>query len=185
MSWIRVVHESDADGALADVYDRVGRQRGKVANIMRVQSLAPAAMAAHVDLYLDLMFSRGGLTRAERELIAVVVSGANGCHYCTLHHAAALEAWWRDADRVARLRRDPDSAGLSARETRLVDYAERLTRSPADVKESDVQALRTAGLTDREILQANMITAYFNFVNRIAEGLGVDAPQDEVGGYRY
>jgi uncharacterized peroxidase-related enzyme len=185
MSWIRVVREDEADGALAEAYEEVVRSRGKLSAIMRIQSLAPKAMRAHLDLYLALMFDRGGLGRAERELIAVVVSVENGCEYCTLHHAAALEAWWKDRERVERLRESPGSAGLSDREAALVDYALALTRSPAEVREGDVERLRAAGLADEEILQANMITAYFNFVNRVAEGLGVEPTPDEVVGYRY
>lgn len=185
MSWIRVVDEEEADGPLAEVYERIARNRGKVSNIMRVQSLAPDAMAAHLDLYMTLLFGKGGLGRAERELVAVVVSRANGCEYCVLHHAAALEAWWKDPRKVERLLEDPGSVDLSPRETALVDYARRLTGSPADVGEDDLVALREAGLSDEEILQANMITSYFNFVNRVAEGLGVEAPPEEVRGYRY
>jgi len=152
---------------------------------MRIQSLAPKAMQAHLELYLEIMFSKGGLSRAERELVAVVVSMENGCEYCTLHHAAALEAWWKDAERVERLRRDPATAELSRREAALVEYALGLTREPAALTERDLAPLQSAGLTDEEVLQANMITAYFNFVNRIAEGLGVEAPPEEVEGYRY
>ncbi len=185
MNWIRVIHEDEAEGELADVYQQIAKKRGKLSNIMRIQSLAPQAMQAHLDLYLEVMFSKGGLSRAERELVAVVVSMENGCEYCTLHHAAALEAWWKDADRVARLRRDPATAELSPREAALVEYALGLTREPAALTEGDLAPLRSAGLTDEEVLQANMITAYFNFVNRIAEGLGVEAPPEEVEGYRY
>jgi uncharacterized peroxidase-related enzyme len=185
MSWIRVIPEERAEGALSDVYGRIARSRGRVSNIMRVQSLAPGAMAAHLDLYLDLMFSKGGLSRAERELVAVVVSVANGCEYCSLHHAAALEAWWKAPERVERLMKNPDRADLSPREQALARYARTLTLSPNAVEAGGVESLRDAGLSDEEILQANMITAYFNFVNRIAVGLGVEAPPEEVGGYRY
>jgi uncharacterized peroxidase-related enzyme len=185
MSWIHVIAEDQAEGTLSEVYDRIARTRGRVSNIMRVQSLAPGAMAAHMDLYLELMFSKGGLSRAERELVAVVVSMANRCEYCTLHHAAALEAWWKDAERVERLKEDPAGVDLSPRERALARYARTLTLSPVTVEAEDVERLRGVGLSDEEILQVNMITAYFNFVNRIAVGLGVEAPAEEVGGYRY
>lgn len=185
MSWIRVIPEEEAQGALAETYERIRKERGKLSNIMRIQSLDPEAMEAHLDLYMRLLFRKGGLSRAERELIAVVVSTANGCEYCTLHHAAALAAWWKDRGRVEELKRDPSRAGLSDREAGLVAYAQALTRSPAAVEEDAVKRLREVGMDDQEILQANMITAYFNFVNRIAEGLGVEAPPEEVEGYRY
>ncbi len=185
MSWIRIVPESEAEGKLKDIYHRISSSRGKVSNIMRVQSLQPGAMEAHLDLYMQLLFKRGGLSRPERELIAVAVSRENGCRYCTLHHEAALEAWWKDADRVAAFRKGPGEASLNERETALVQYAVKLTAEPEKVEQEDVEALRRAGLSEEEILQANLIASYFNFANRIANGLGVDAPPDEVSGYRY
>ncbi|TVP54576.1 MAG: peroxidase [Gemmatimonadales bacterium] len=185
MSWIPMVSEEEAEGELAEVYREISGRRGKLSNIMRVQSLAPRAMKIHLDLYVELMFSRPGLSRAEREMIAVVVSVANDCTYCTLHHEAALHAWWKDADRVRRLRNDPDGVELSDRERALVEYAQELTRAPAEVDSGAIDRLREVGLADDEILQANMIIAYFNFVNRIAEGLGVEAPPGEVEGYEY
>lgn len=186
MSWIHVVTESEADGRLAEAYERIARQRGKVSNIMRVHSLAPDAMVAHMDLYRTLMFEKGGLSRAECELIAVVVSVENRCEYCTLHHAAALRAWWKSQDRVDRLiAGDLEGADLSERELAVVDYAQALTRSPREVGPEQVERLREAGLGDDEILRTNLIASYFNFANRITEGLGVTAPPDEVEGYRY
>ncbi|TVR64141.1 MAG: peroxidase [Gemmatimonadales bacterium] len=185
MTWITTVHEKDAEGELAHIYREIEEGRGKVSNIMRCQSLAPRAMKAHMDLYMELLFARGGLSRAERELIAVVVSVENGCAYCTEHHAEALAAWWRDPKRVARLREDPDTAGLTEREAALTRFARILTREPSESGLEGVEALRAVGLECEEILQATLITGYFNFVNRIAEGLGVEAPPDEIGGYRY
>ncbi|MEX2526243.1 MAG: peroxidase-related enzyme [Gemmatimonadota bacterium] len=185
MSWIRQIHETDAAGKVARVYNKIQEKRGRLSNIMRVQSLAPEAMDAHMDLYLAIMFGKGGLSRAERELMAVVVSVENGCEYCTLHHAAALEAWWKDPERVAGLREDPDHADLNPREAALAEYARILTRHPQNMAAQHLEPLRAHGLTDEEILQANMVVSYFNFVNRIAQGLGVSAPPDEVGGYKY
>jgi len=185
MSWIKEISEEDANGALAEAYERIRSRRGKVANVMRVQSLAPKAMEAHLDLYLDLLFGKGKLTRPERELIAVVVSVQNGCEYCTHHHAAALEAYWKDPERVARLKRDPASAGLSPRESDLAGYATELTARPHAIQEDWIDRLRAHGLEDGEILRANMIIAYFNFVNRMVQGLGVASSEEEIGGYRY
>jgi uncharacterized peroxidase-related enzyme len=185
MSWIHTVPESDAEGELADVYAAIEAGRGKVSNIMRVQSLLPGAMGAHMDLYLELLFRRGGLSRAERELIAVVVSAENRCRYCTLHHLAALEAWWKDPDRARRLADGELEAVGSPREAAIARHARELTRAPDGPGREGVEELRAVGLGDLEILQVTMVTAYFNFVNRVAEGLGVEAPPEEVGGYRY
>lgn len=185
MPWIETITEDDADGPLRAVYDRITGARGKASNIMRVQSLHPEAMAAHLDLYMAVMFGRSGLRRAERELIAVVVSAANGCDYCVRHHAEALRVLWKDDARVAQAAENYRALDLSERERALCDYADALTREPASVSEAAVERLRAAGLSDRDVLDANLIVSYFNFVNRIAEGLGVAFTEEEATGYRY
>jgi uncharacterized peroxidase-related enzyme len=81
MAWIKVIDEEQADGALREAYDQVGKVRGIVANILKIHSLHPKMMTTHLALYRELMFGPSELTRAEREMIAVSVSVANHCHY--------------------------------------------------------------------------------------------------------
>lgn len=81
MAWIKVIDETEAAGKLREVYAEVGAARGRVANILKLHSLHPEAMSAHLHLYRELMFGRSELARAERELIAVAVSVTNHCHY--------------------------------------------------------------------------------------------------------
>lgn len=179
------MEEDQAEGALRQAYERIRSVRGKLSNIMMVQSLDPGAMQAHLELYMALLFSRSGLSREEREAIAVVVSAQNGCAYCVNHHAAALRAYWKDEARVRELGRDYRLLDLSPRLRAILDYAVLLTRDPGAVTEAHVQAMLNEGLSDEEVLNVNMVASYFNFVNRIAEGLGVESTGDEVAGYRY
>ncbi len=81
MALIRTIDEAEATGALAELYGRLAAPDGAVANILKVQSLSPRTLAAHYAFYRELMFGRGALSRAQRELIAVAVSQANECHY--------------------------------------------------------------------------------------------------------
>lgn len=185
MAWIDIIDESAATGALKDVYDDIAQRRGKLSNIMRVHSLHPGAMQAHMELYLRIMFDRSALPREERELLAVVVSAANECPYCIRHHAEALRAYWKDDARVAQAARDYTALDLPERTRALLDYAHRLTRAPGAITEADLERLRAAGLSDRDILDVNLVTSYFNFVNRIALGLGVAFTEDEAQGYKY
>lgn len=90
------------------------------------------------------------------------------------HHGEALRALTNDDEMLASLERDPLSAPLNERRRALVAYAVKLTRTPFDVSERDVEALRSAGLSDEAIHDAAGVTAYFNFVNRTASGLGVE-----------
>lgn len=185
MAWIDTVGEADAGEALSRVYDRIRADRGKLSDIMRVQSLHPAAMQAHMDLYMSVMFSRSGISREERELIAVVVSAANGCEYCVSHHAAALKSYWRDEEKVQKAGADFRALDLPGRTRSMLEYAELLTRRPAAVSEDQVRAMRECGLADEDILTVNLVVSYFNFVNRVAAGLGVEPSEEEVTGYRY
>ncbi|PYQ16896.1 MAG: peroxidase [Acidobacteria bacterium] len=82
MAWIRTVDPAGAEGLLKQIYDAAVRRAGKVFNVVRLQSLRPKVLRASTQLYLELMHApEGALTRAQREMIAVVVSAANGCHY--------------------------------------------------------------------------------------------------------
>ncbi|MGC9308191.1 MAG: peroxidase-related enzyme [Thermoplasmatota archaeon] len=185
MSWIHTISNEDATGALKKSYDMAMDQRGKLSNIMQVQSLYPRAMQAHLDLYMAVMFADSGLSREDRELLALVVSAANGCSYCVRHHAEALGHYWKDEGRVQRLIDDAASVTLSERQNCMVDYARTLTLHPSEMQESDVDRLRRQRLRDEDILAVNLIVSYFNFVNRIALGLGVEYTEDEATGYRY
>ncbi|MBS3939320.1 MAG: carboxymuconolactone decarboxylase family protein [Peptococcaceae bacterium] len=82
MSWIKQIDESEATGKLAELYQQLGGgQHRQVANILKVHSLHPDALEAHLQLYRTIMFGESGLNRAQREMIAVVVSATNACHY--------------------------------------------------------------------------------------------------------
>ncbi len=82
MARIKVVQPEDADKELKDVYDELVQKRGQLSEVLKIQSLHPASIKSHVHFYMDIMFSKTALTRAEKELIAVVVSVANGFVYC-------------------------------------------------------------------------------------------------------
>lgn len=185
MSWIRTISKGEASGQLKKIYDMVEDKRGKLSHIMRVQSLHPEAMQAHLDLYMTIMFGQSGLSREERELIALVVSAATGCPYCIRHHAEALQHYWKDEGRVQQLIDDPASVDLSERHRRMADYARALTLQPDEMDEGYIDGLRKQDLSDEDILAINLIVSYFNFVNRIALGLGVSFTEDEATGYHY
>ncbi len=185
MPWIDVIDEQEATGDLAEVYAALAGKRGKVANIMKVHSLNPRAMQTHMELYMAIMFGSSGLKRETRELIAVVISSANGCDYCVNHHAEALNHYWKDEARLARLVKDYETAELPKEQLAVLGYALKLTRAPHDMTEADLEPLHEAGFSDRDVLEINLIVSYFNFVNRIALGLGVGFTADEVAGYRY
>ena len=185
MAWIKQIVTNEAEGKLKDIYDSLRKKRGKVSNIIIAQSLNPDSMNGHMELYLSIMFNQSGLSRAERELIAVVVSSLNGCDYCINHHAEALNHYWKDDEKIKALIKDYKSIDLSIRTLAILKYAEKLTLSPTLVSEHEISNLRIHGLSDENILNINLIVSYFNFANRVAAGLGVEFSEEEITGYNY
>jgi len=185
MTWIETVPAEAATGRLKQTYERVGAKRGAVANIYQAMSLHPDALAANLELYTSIHFSADSpLSRREREIIATVVSRANGCAYCVSHHADALGRHAKEPGLQALVATDHLKAPLTPRERAMADHADKLTRQPGDVGPADVGALRDAGLSDREILDITLATAYFNFATRVATGLGVSL-EDVDRAYEY
>jgi uncharacterized peroxidase-related enzyme len=183
MSWIKEIEVSEAEGKLAETYATLLRRRGKVSNILKVHSLNPEAMGNHLDLYMTIMFGESGLSRAEREAVAVVVSASNDCQYCVNHHAETLRRYLKDEEIVSLLMTADGLETLEPRLSNIVRYAEKLTTAPAAMTEIDLGELRSEGLSDEDILDLTLIVGYFNFVNRIALGLGVTFSDDELSGY--
>jgi len=183
MAWIRTIDEGEAQGHLAELYRRFGNPAGSVDNVLKVHSLNPESLEAHCGLYVQCMHRSSPVSRAEREMIGVTVSRLNGCGYCLEHHARGLERLLRGerADLVAGLKRG-ETDELTSRERAMVEYAAKLTRSPRACSQADVDALRGAGLEDREILDVAQVAAYFAYVNRIVLGLGAALePDGELG----
>lgn len=83
MARIPVIEYEAAEGRLLEIYNEIIEKRGKLAKIHKIQSLRPESIIRHIDLYLEIMFTRSDLSRADREMMAVVVSASNGCNYCT------------------------------------------------------------------------------------------------------
>ncbi|MCB2156518.1 peroxidase-related enzyme [bacterium] len=185
MAWIETIDDDGAEGPRAEIYTRINKQRGKIANIWKAGSLNPEALQAHLDLYMAILFADCSLSREDAELLATVVSARNGCGYCTRHHAEALKHYWKSDERVEQLAIDFRNARLSPKQRTLVAYGVKLTNLPQQMAETDTEALRDAGYTDREILDIVLIVGYFNFVNRIAQGLGVQMTDEEAAGYEY
>ena len=177
MSWIGEVHEDAAEGPLKEAYGRIVRALGRVIPFYRAFSASPRHLGAHLDFY-GAMTAPSALSKTRKELIAVAVSADNGCRHCTALHAGFLGKLGVPPDLVTALSADPAVAlehpGLGPAERAMLRYALKLTRTPREVTAADVEALRSAGLDDPHIFEVALVTAYFNYTNRVAEGLGVE-----------
>ncbi len=186
MAFIDIIEPEDATGELKEIYDMLKKQRGKLAQVHKIQSLNPNSIVKHMDLYMSIMFSSSPLNRAQHEMMAVVVSAANECEYCQLHHGEALNHYWKNRDRVKQLSIDYNKVDLNNVDKRLCRFARDLTQHPDAIDESNyIKPLKNAGLSDRAILDAVLVISYFNFVNRMVLGLGVETDETEVQGYKY
>lgn len=185
MAWINAPGVDDSNGRIKEIYERILRDRGHVANIFQAQGMEPDALEDHVSLYEHLMIDPGPLSREEREMVAVVVSAANRCAYGAVHHSEALETVEKDPDALRKLLREFSTKHESPRNKALLAYAAKLTLDPKAITQDDIKDLRDAGLTDAEILRANLIASYFNFSNRIALGLGVELEKGAARTYKY
>ncbi|MFU8813071.1 MAG: peroxidase-related enzyme [Balneolaceae bacterium] len=188
MPFIDTISYEDATGEIKEVYDNLISSRGKLAEVHKIQSLNPPALVAHMDLYMSIMFKKSPLKRKHREMIAVVVSAANECEYCIRHHAEALQHFWKDEARTNQLAADFTKADLDETELALCQFAHEVTLRPGGEqksREERIKKLKVKKISDRAILDAMQVIAYFNFVNRIVLGLGVDFTEDEIKGYSY
>lgn len=121
------------------------------------------------------MFKKSPLKRVTREIIAVVVSASNNYQCCQKHHGDAVNHYWKEDVKVEQLKKDYRQLDLSDVERKICDYLHNLTTNASHLKESYfIKSLSDLGLIDKAILDANMVISYFNFVNRMILGLGVE-----------
>ncbi len=103
MAFIEIIDYSDSSGKLREIYDELIKTRGKLAEVHKIQSLHPETILTHMNLYLSIMFSQSPLNRAQREMMAVIVSISNKCQYGISHHREALNYYWNDDTRIFNL----------------------------------------------------------------------------------
>lgn len=184
MAHITTIPPEEAEGRLAEIYREVAGRRGSVANVHQIHSLMPETMRSHLQYYMDVMYGKGPLSRAEREAVAVAVSAANECRYCVSHHSDALNKYLKDEEATRLIATDLEASPLTEAQKALCRFAIKLTKTPGAMGKDDVKTLRDAGWDDSAILHVNQVTSYFNFVNRMVLGLGVAEEEEELE-YKY
>ena len=152
---------------------------GFVPNVLRAYAFAPEKLQAFADMYNDLMLGDSSLSKLERELIAVAVSSVNQCYYClTAHGAAVRQLSGNPALGEQMVMNYRAATGLTSKQVAMLDFADKLTRTPHSMTETDRQRLRDAGYTDRDIWDIASVASFFNMSNRMAAAVDM-RPNDE------
>jgi uncharacterized peroxidase-related enzyme len=149
-------------------FDLCAEKLGLVPNVLRAYAFDIAKLDAFSAMYNELMLGPSGLTKLEREMIAVLVSAVNRCFYCLVAHGQAVRAISKRPDLGEHLVMNWRTAALSARERAMLGFAEKLTEASARIEETDRQALREAGFSDRDIWDIAAVAGFFNMTNRLA-----------------
>ncbi|WP_411889332.1 peroxidase-related enzyme [Yoonia sp. SDW83-1] len=141
---------------------------GMVPNVLQAYAFDIDKLNAFTALYNDVMLADSGLTKLEREMIAVTVSSINKCYYCLTAHGAAVRQLSGDPQLGEMLVMNWRAARLDARQTAMLEFAELVTVSSAKVTEADRDALRQVGFSDRDIWDIAAVTGFYNMSNRMA-----------------
>jgi uncharacterized peroxidase-related enzyme len=141
---------------------------GFVPNVLRAYAFDNAKLSAFVRMADDLMLGDSGLSKLEREMIAVAVSAANHCHYCLTAHGAAVRQRANDPELGETIAQNYRAADLGPRHKAMLDFAVRLTEAPDKIEAEDRQKLRAQGFSDRDIWDIAAVAAFYNMSNRLA-----------------
>ena len=188
-AWIKMIADDEADENLKPFFDRVRTPHGTIDNVMRAHSLRPHTMDGHVVLYRSVLHNPDNtLPFWFLEVVASYVSILNNCDYSLRHHFTNARRLIGDDARADAVRAALDAHrpedAFDGKELALLVYAGKLTTEVGAMTEADIEAVRAASADDGEILEVNQVCAYFNYSNRLLNGLGVTTEGDIIGYYK-
>ncbi len=154
--------------AMTAYFKKCEERLGFVPNVLKAYAFDMAKLEAFVAFYNDLMLAPSGLSKLEREMIAVAVSAQNRCYYCLAAHGAAVRVLSGDPALGELMAMNYRAARLSKRHRAMLDFAVKLTAGPWEIEEEDRARLRRAGFADRDIWDIAAVAAFFNMSNRVA-----------------
>jgi len=154
--------------AMEGYFGKCTEKLGFVPNVLSAYAFDNAKLEAFVAMYNDLMLAPSGLSKLEREMIAVAVSSVNRCYYCLVAHGAAVRTLSGDPALGELMVMNYRAARLSKRQRAMLDFAAKLTAEPWSVEEEDREALRKAGFSERDIWDIAAVAGFYNMTNRVA-----------------
>jgi uncharacterized peroxidase-related enzyme len=168
---LKVPAEASLAEDLKQYFELCREKLGLVPNVLKSYALRPEKLRAFIALYNDLMLGESGLSKLEREMVAVVVSAANRCYYCLVAHGQAVRKLSGDPELGEMLVMNYRVAELPARQRALLDYAWKLTLTPHLMDDADRKALRKHKLSDEDLFDLANVVGFFNMSNRVASAV--------------
>lgn len=173
ISYFPIATEDQLSDYERQLFAKVEERAGLIPNVFKAYAWRPERFAKWFAHFGDLMRGTETLTAVEREMISVAVSMANGCLYCLVAHGAQVRQLLGDPVLGDRITLDYRRAGLDKRRTAMLDYAVKITKTPLECDEADVENLRRLGFTDEDVWDIAEIAAMYNFTNRLAMATGM------------
>ena len=171
-SWFPLIEAEAMDTEVRALLQKAEERIGFCPNVFRAWAWRPSRFLKWFAHYNELMTGPSGLTRTEREMIAVTVSMQNRCLYCLASHGSTLRQLTGDPVLADRITLDYRRAGLAPRERAMLDYAVKVTREMEECSPEDVARLKSLGFTDEDVWDIAEVAAMFNFTNRLAAATG-------------
>ena len=158
----------DGEDQVNNYLEIVQQKLGFIPNVLAAFAKFPKQFEGFTKLYNALMLGESGLTKLEREMIAVTVSSENHCYYCLVAHGSAVRELSNDPQLGERIAANFRSAELPKKQEELLNFTKKLTKDPSEIGENDRKKLRDVGYTDRDIWDISAIVGLFNMTNRLA-----------------
>ena len=158
----------DGEDQVKNYLEIVQQKLGFIPNVLAAFAKFPKQFEGFTKLYNALMLGESGLTKLEREMIAVTVSSENHCFYCLVAHGSAVRELSNDPQLGERIAANFRSAELPKKQEELLYFTKKLTKDPSEIGENDRKKLRDVGYTDRDIWDISAIVGLFNMTNRLA-----------------
>ena len=158
----------DGEDQVNNYLEIVQQKLGFIPNVLAAFAKFPKQFEGFTKLYNALMLGESGLTKLEREMIAVTVSSENHCYYCLVAHGSAVRELSNDPQLGERIAANFRSAELPKKQEELLNFTKKLTKDPSEIVENDRKKLRDVGYTDRDIWDISAIVGLFNMTNRLA-----------------
>ena len=159
-------------------FDICQEKLGMVPNVLKAYAFDINKLDAFTSIYNELMLSESGLSKLEREMIAVTVSSINKCFYCLVAHGAAVRELSKNPILGEMIVMNYKMAPLDDRQKIMLEFTEKITKNSSDINEDDRQKLRNIGFSDRDIWDIANVAGFFNMTNRVASAVAM-RPNEE------